>query len=120
MTDEEVWEAANRWWAARPENQKPRPEMLLAEAGGIVRAGWTLPWQSGEACVLLRKHVSWEDLDVQRRAIYGDAKAFKPGFRCCFLTRLPLEGECAGVIGTRVEGRSYGAAFRYAYPKDGF
>lgn len=116
MTDEEVWEAANRWWTASPDRRSPRPSMLLAEAGGIVRGGWALRWDCGVDAVLQRKRVTWDDLDARRRAIYGDPKAFKPKIRCRFLNRDPLPAGCENVVGSRVEGRSFGAAFRYIDP----
>lgn len=112
ITDEDLWDAARKWWLCRPENHEPPPTLLLAEAGNIIRGAWTV------RLPVNRHVVTWADLDDRRRAFVGAEATFQPFTACRFEGyRDPDWGRLVGRH-TRppVLSRSYGSAFRYYTP----
>jgi len=109
MALDDLWDAARKWWQCRPANRNPAPNLLLAEAQGIVRGAWTI------ASPPHRLRVTWEDLDDRRRTFLGPQDEFRPFEACCFDGE--PDAEWAILVGrhTRypVLPRAYGSAFRY-------
>ena len=108
ISDEDLWDAARKWWLCRPEDRSPAPQLLLAEAGNIVRGAWCITG-------VHRHAVSWAELDERRRAFIGPDEAFEPFTACCFDGHRDAEWNMLVGRHTRppVLPRSYGSAFRY-------
>lgn len=109
ISDDELWDAARKWWACRPEHRTTAPRLLLAEAGNIVRGAWTV------SLPVARHVVTWIDLDDRRRAFLGGEAAFEPFTACCFDGERDADWDALVGRHTRppVLPRSYGSAFRY-------
>lgn len=108
MSDEELWDAARKWWICRPQDRTSPPRLLLAEAGNIVRGAWSITG--------VRRHaVAWADLDERRRAFLGPEEAFEPFTASCFDGHRDTEWNILVGRHTRPSAlpRSYGSAFRY-------
>ncbi|WP_137126236.1 GIY-YIG nuclease family protein [Roseomonas sp. HF4] len=104
-----LWDAARKWWMCRPEDRVPKPTLLLAEAGNIIRGAWTV------RLPVARQEVTWADLDDRRRAFHGSEATFAPFMACCFDGERDSDWNTLVGRHTRppVLPRSYGLAFRY-------
>jgi hypothetical protein len=109
ISDDALWDAARKWWACRPGDRTPVPQLLMAEAGNIIRGAWSVRMP------VHRQLVTWADLDDRRRAFLGSEATFAPFTACCFDGERDPAWDALVGRHTRppVLPRSYGSAFRY-------
>lgn len=109
IDDATLWDAARKWWVCRPEDRTPAPQLLLAEAGNVIRGAWSI------RLPVARHVVTWADLDDRRRALLGSEASFAPFAACCFDGERDSDWDTLVARHTRppVLPRSYGSAFRY-------